>query len=135
MRQLVPRLGERVRELLRMFEEALRNRPVDRVHPQRKVGGEHAGSYLLRRIVRRWNRARSTAVLGRPLVRARRTLGQLPLIAVEILEIVVAPLHRRRGPRHFNAAGDRVRAFARAEAVLPAEALLLDRSALGLRAD
>src|SRR5262249_4811968 len=37
VQQLVPRLGERVLELLRMFEETLRDRRVARIGPQREV--------------------------------------------------------------------------------------------------
>ena len=75
------------------------------------------------------------AVLRLPLVRAGRALGQLPLVAEQVLEEAVVPLRRRRRPGDLEAAGDRVAALAGAEAVLPAEALLLERGALGLRAD
>ena len=40
-------------------------------------------------------------------------------------------LGRRSGPGHFEAAGDGVRAFARAKVVLPAKALLLESAASG----
>ena len=89
----------------------------------------------LRRVVRIRNRAGARAVLRRPLMRAGRALGQLPFVAEQVLEEVVAPLRRRRGPGDFQAAGDRVTAVAGAEAVLPAEALLLDVGAFGLGAD
>src|SRR5579871_714903 len=68
-----------------------------------------------------------------PLMRAGRALGQLPLVAEQVPEEVVAPLRRRRGPDDFQAAGDRVATFARAELAPPAEALLLDGSGLRLR--
>src|SRR6185295_1997460 len=70
-----------------------------------------------------------------PLIRTGRALGQLPFVAEQVLEVVVAPLGRRRGPGDLDAAGDRVTAFARAKAVAPAKALLLDESAFRLRTD
>src|SRR5579862_4796016 len=81
------------------------------------------------------HRARTGAVLWRPLVRASRTLGQFPFVVEEIFEEVIAPLRRRLGPNHFEAAGNRLITFARAKAVSPAKPLLLYRSALGFRAD
>ena len=43
-------------------------------------------------------------VLGHPLVRAGRAVGQLPLVAEEDVEEGVVPLGRRRGPRDLEAA-------------------------------
>ena len=79
-------------------------------------------------------RDRRLSPLGRPLVGACRALGQLPLVAEQVLKIVVAPLRRRGGPGHFQAAGDRVAALARAVAALPAQALFFDACAFGLLA-
>src|SRR5262249_58550049 len=73
------------------------------------------------------------APLGSPLMCARRALRQFPLVAEQVLEEVVAPLRGRAGPRDLEAAGDRVTAFARAEAAPPAEALLLDAGRFGIR--
>src|SRR5688572_30053694 len=78
---------------------------------------------------------RTGTTLGRPLVRAGGALGQLPLVAEQVPEKVVAPLRRRCAPGDFDAAGDRVGALARAELVLPAEALLRDAGCLRFRAD
>src|SRR5262249_21610546 len=55
--------------------------------------------------------------------------------AEQVLEEVVAPLRRRGGPGAFQAAGDRVPAVALAQAVPPAEALLLDDASFGLASD
>ena len=60
------------------------------------------------------------AALRRPLMRTRRTPGQLPFVAEQVREEVIAPLRRRCGPGDFQTAGDRVTAFARAKAALPA---------------
>ena len=66
-------------------------------------------------------------------MRAGRALRQFPFVAEQVLEEVVAPLRRRGGPGDFQAAGDRVTAFARAKAALPAEALLLEAGRFRLR--
>src|ERR1017187_3379294 len=59
-------------------------------------------------------------------MRPARALGQFPFVAEQVREEVVAPLRRRRAPNDFQAAADRVTAFARAKFALPAEALLFD---------
>ena len=74
-------------------------------------------------------------VPGRPLVRTGRALRQHPLMAEQVLEVAVVPLDRVPGPCTLDAAGDGVDALAAAKAVLPAEALLFDASALGCGAD
>ena len=85
------------------------------------------------RVVRVRDGAGAGAVLGHPLLRAGGALRQLPLEAEQVLEEVVAPLRRRRGPGDFEAAGDRVAALAGAEAVAPAEALRLEAGRLRAR--
>ncbi|MNO90539.1 hypothetical protein D3C76_820620 [compost metagenome] len=71
-------------------------------------------------------------VFRRPLVGARGALGQFPFEAEHVFEKVVAPLGRRGGPGHFQAAGDSVRAFAAAEFVPPAQTLFFQASRFGL---
>ena len=66
-------------------------------------------------------------------MRTGRALRQFPFVAEQVPEEVVAPLRWRGGPNDLQAAGDRVIAFAGAEAALPAEALLLDAGGFGLR--
>ena len=80
----------------------------------------------LRRVVGIRHRAGACAILRLPLMRTGRALRQFPFVAEQVLEEVVAPLRRRGGPGDFQAAGDRVTAFAGAEAALPAQALLLE---------
>ena len=135
VRELVPGLGERGLELLRVLVEALRDRRVDRIHPEREVRREHHGGVRLRRVVGIRNGPLGGLVLGRPLPRAGRTLRELPLVAEEVVEVVVGPLRRGARPGPFQAAGDRVLALALAESVLPAETLLLEGSPLGLGPD
>ena len=124
--QLEPRLGERVCELLRMLVEAPRNLFVSRVEPQGEVRGQHRWGVTLGWIVRIRHRTGACAILRSPLMRAGRALGQFPFVAEQIGEEVIAPLRRRRRPDDFQAAANRVAAFARAEFALPAEPLLLD---------
>src|SRR5216684_6776117 len=74
-------------------------------------------------------------VRGSVLPLTARTLHLLPLVAVQVFEVAVVPLHRVGGPCALEPGGDRVGAFARAKAVLPAEALLLYAGALRFTAD
>src|SRR5205807_3255127 len=133
MRQLEPRSREGVGELLRILVEAPRDLLVRWVEPQGEVRGQHRGRVALGRVVGIRYRAGARAPLRSPLMCARRALRQLPFVAEQVLEVVVAPFRGRGGPRDFQAAGDRVTAFARAERAPPAEALLLDARRLGAR--
>src|SRR5206468_2465153 len=74
-------------------------------------------------------------ILGRPLECTCGTLGQLPIVVVQVVQEPGAPLCRRVGPRALETAGDGVAALAAAEAVLPAEALQLEGSGLWLGPD
>ena len=69
-----------------------------------------------------------------PLPRTAGSLPHLPLIAEQVIEVAVVPLHRV-GPCALQTAGDRVVAFAGAKSVPPAEALLLEAGALGFGTD
>src|SRR6202007_49429 len=90
---------------------------------------------MLRRMVGIRHSPGTRATLRPPLVRAGRTLRQLPFIAEQVTKEVVAPLRRRAGPGDFQAAGDRVTTCASAKAALPAQALLLDAGSFRLRTD
>ena len=79
------------------------------------------------------NRAGACAALRLPLMRTGRALRQLPFVVEQVSEEVVTPLRGRGGPGDLQTAGDRVTAFAGAEAALPAQALLLDAGRFGLR--
>src|SRR5262249_15756271 len=120
--QLEPRAGEGVRELIRVFVEAPGNLLVGRIEPQSEVRGQHRRGAALRRIVGIRNRACARAILRRPLMRSCWAFRQLPVVAEQVLEEVVAPLRRRRGLGDFQAAGDGIATFAGAEATPPAEA-------------
>ena len=52
MRELEPGAGERVRELIRILEEAPRDLLVGRIEAQRQIGGQHGRHVLLRRVER-----------------------------------------------------------------------------------
>ena len=73
--------------------------------------------------------------LGVHCVAPAGTLRQLPLVAEQVVEVIVVPLHRVGCPCAFQAAGDRIGAFAAAKAALPAQALLLDAGSLGFGTD
>src|ERR1700693_2310491 len=59
-------------------------------------------------------------------MRTGRALGQFPFVAEQVVEEVVAPLRRRRGPDDFQAAADRVTAVTFAKFILPPEPLILN---------
>ena len=88
---------------------------------------------LLRRIIR--VRHGGGRILCDPLVGARRALHEFPLVAEQVLEVIVAPLGRRGGPDDLDPAGDRIGAFAGAETVGPTQPLLSEAGGLGLAAD
>ncbi len=79
--------------------------------------------------------ARACPVFRRPLVRACRALGQFPLEAEQVLQVVIAPTSGGGGPGDFQATGDGVGPLAGAEGALPAQALQLQASGFGLGAD
>ena len=87
----------------------------------------------LRRVVRVGHGARAAAVRRDPLPGTGRAQHRVPLEAEQVLQEAVVPPRRGGRPGALEAAGDRVRADAGAEAAPPAQALLLDRS--GLRVD
>src|SRR5262249_243484 len=131
VRELEPRAGKRVRELVRMLIEATRDLLVGRVEPQREVRGQHGRRMLLRLVVS--IRHRGSTAFGLPLPGAGWALGQLPFVVEQVIEVVVAPLRRRLRPGDLRAAGDAVGPDARAKCALPAEALILDEGAFRCR--
>ena len=133
--ELVPGLGEGPLELFRVLVEPLGDRGVGRIQLQSEVRREHHRRVRLGVVVGVGHRALGRLVLRRPLPGAGRALRQLPLVTQEIVEVVVRPLGGRGAPGALQAAGDRVGPATRAEAVLPAEALLLERCCLGRGAD
>src|SRR5207237_6689964 len=73
--------------------------------------------------------------LGLILIRTGGARRQLPVVLMEVLQEPVVPLRRVVGPGALQPAGDRVGALPAAEGVPPAEALLLDGSALWFGTD
>ena len=135
VQQLVPRLGEGLGELIGILVEALGDRPVDRIHPQRQVGREHDRGVALRRIVSVRHGVLGLGIRGRPLLRTGRALRQIPVVLVEIVQVAVVPLRRLVGPGALEPARQRVGAVAGAVAVLPAKTLVFDGTALWLRSE
>src|SRR5262245_56978766 len=135
VRQLEPRLGEGIRELLRVLVEAPRDLLVGWIEPQRQVRRQHRRRDLPRLVMRVRNRAFAGAVLRLPLLRARRTRGRLPPVLEKVLEVIVAPPGRRRGPGDLEAARGGVGAHTGFVAALPTETLFLEIAALRFGAD
>ncbi|MET3220545.1 hypothetical protein ABIF35_001332 [Bradyrhizobium japonicum] len=133
MGELEPGAGECIRELIRVLQEAPRDLLIGRIEAQREIGGQHRRPVLLRLVEGVGNDRLGT--LGRPLVRAARALRQLPFVLEQVPEEVVAPLRRRRRPRHLETAGDGVARQARSVLALPAETLILERARFRLRSD
>ena len=135
VQQLVPRLGERVCELVRILVEALRDRRIDGIHLQRKVRREHHWGVPLRRIVSIRHGPLGLGIRGSVLLRTGGARRQLPVVLMEVFEVPVVPPCRLVGPGAIQPAGDRVGALTAAKPVLPAEALLLQAGALWFETD
>ena len=135
VRELEPRPCEGVGKLIGMGEETPGNFFVGGVEAQGEVGGQHGWRVARGRVVGVRHAVGTCAAFGPPLVRASRALGQLPLVAEQVLEEVVAPPGRRGGPGDFQAAADGVSRFAAAKTAGPAQALRLDACRFRLRAD
>ena len=101
MGELIPSAGKGVRKLVKVFVETTRNLFISRVFAESEVGGEHDGLVRLLGEVRVGHGAGAGIALGLPLLGSRRALGKLPLVAKEVVEIAIAPLRRRVGPRSF----------------------------------
>src|SRR5262249_55797163 len=103
---------ERARELSRVLKKAARDLLRARIEARGEIGRKHRRLVLFRGVVRVGDGARAGIALGLPLMRARRALGELPLVAKEIDEEVVAPFGWSRSPGDFEAGADGVRADA-----------------------
>ncbi len=133
MRQLEPGACECIGELIRVRQEAPRDFLVRGIEAQREIRRQHRRYQPLRLVVRvRNGRARA---LRSPLVGAAGALRQFPFVAEQVLEEVDAEASGRRGPRDFQAAGDRIGAFAAAEFVRPAKSLCFEIGGFGLDSD
>ena len=133
--QLVPGPREGVGELVGVRVEAPRDPLVGRIGPEREVRREHHRGMAPRRIVGVRHGADGGRLLRCPLLRARGTLGELPLVAEEVLEEGVVPLYRAARPSAFRAAREGVDTAPLAVVVPPPQALLLDACAFGLGTD
>src|SRR5581483_5164746 len=84
-------------------------------------------------IVRIRDGVRTRSILGCPLISAGRALRELPFVAEQVLEEVVAPFRRGLGPGDLKTAADGVAPAARAIFASPPEALLLDITSFRFR--
>src|SRR4051794_28568736 len=108
MGELEPGTRKRIGELIRIFIEATRDFFVDRIGLERDIGGQHSRRMTLRLVVSVRYAACAGVVFRLPLMRTSRALGQLPFVAEQVPEEVIAPLRWRRSPGDFEAAADRV---------------------------
>ena len=131
MRELVPCPGEGVGELFRVLVVAPRDQLVVRVRPEREIGRKHHRGMALRRVMGIRHGVVRRPVGGTPLIGARRALGELPLVAKQVLEETVVPLGGVGRPDDLQPAGDRVVTVARAERVLPPQTLFFYRGTFG----
>ena len=120
MRQLEPSTCKGVGELVGVLVEAARNFLVGRIKAQCQVGGRHDGLVAFACHVGVGHRSGTGIALGLPLPCTCGALGQLPLVAKEVLEVVVAPLRWGGGPGALEAAGSGVFGVAFAVGILPA---------------
>jgi len=133
MRQLEPGAREGLGEVLRVLTEPLRDLAVRGVHLHRHVGIGHDRIATDRRIFDIDRLVLLLDVDRLPLPGTGRTLLQLPLIIEQQMEVAVVPACRMRGPGTLDAAGHGVATDAARGLVEPAQALILDPGALGLR--
>ncbi|CRK42947.1 hypothetical protein BN1708_008930 [Verticillium longisporum] len=133
VKELEPGASENIGKLVWVLEETARDLLVLGIEAQGQIGGEHGRAVLLGRVVGIGNDL--VIRLGHPLVGASRALGELPLVLEEVLEVLVTPLGRGRGPGDLETAGDGVGTLARLVSVLPAETLSLKRGTFGLGTD
>ena len=126
VREFEPGTREGIGELIRIFVELAGNLLVSGVHTQGDIRREHGRGMRQACHVCIGYATGTAAVLGLPLVCACGALGEFPLVAEEVLKIVIAPLGRGGGPCTFQSTGDGVLGVTRAEGVVPAHALLLD---------
>ena len=133
VQELEPCAGEDVAELVWVVQPPAGDLLVCGVEAQGQVAGQHARLVLLVAVVGVGDDL--VVGLGHPLVGARGALGELPLVLVEVLEVLVGPLGRLRSPDDLETRSDGIWALAAAVLVGPAEALVLERGGLRLGTD
>ena len=134
MRQLEPGAREGIGQLIRVLQEATRNRPIGRVQLHRHIRRGHDWRVALGGVMRIRHGISKRAIGRNPLIGTSRAFRQHPIMVHQVLEIVIVPLGRVGGPSAFNAAGNRIATHAGAEAVLPAKAHLFQRRRFRFRA-
>jgi hypothetical protein len=133
--ELEPGACEGVGILIGIVAEAARYLVVDRVYAKRHVRRRHHRRNALAGRVGGGREILFARVHRRPLLRAGRASGKLPLIIEQQVEIVAVPADRVRRPGAFEPAGDRMVGNSALVAAGPAQALLGDVGALRFGAD
>ena len=81
------------------------------------------------------NSVLAATVFGSPLPCTGGAFAQFPFVVEQVFEIAVGPFGRRRSPRAFQSAGDRVGSIAGAVSVFPTESLEFNGGAFRFGAD
>ncbi|CAH0051098.1 unnamed protein product [Clonostachys solani] len=131
--ELEPGAGEGIVELVWVLEEAARDLLVLSIGPESDVGHQHSGGVLLGLVEGVGDDV--VGILCDKLWGAARALDELPLVAEQVLEEVVAPPGGSLGPDNLQTRCDGIGALSGLVAVLPAQTVLLDGSTLGFGAD
>ena len=135
MRQLEPGAREGIGELFRILQEAMRNRPIDRIELHRHIRRGHDRRMAFGGVMRIRHGIRERPIGGDPLMRASGAFRQHPIMVQQVLEVVIVPLGRVDGPGAFDPAGNGMHAHAGMEAAHPAKPHLLKRCGFRFRAN
>ncbi|CAG9990607.1 unnamed protein product [Clonostachys byssicola] len=131
--ELEPGAGEGIVELVWVLEEVARDLFVLRVGPESNVSHQHSGGVLLGLVKGIGDEV--VGILCDELWGTARALDELPLVAEQVLEEVVAPPGGSLGPDNLQTRCDSIGTLSGLVAVLPAQTVLLDGSTLGFGAD
>ncbi|CAG9942539.1 unnamed protein product [Clonostachys rosea f. rosea IK726] len=133
MGELEPGAGEGIVELVWVLEEMARDLLVLRIGSESNVSHQHSGGVLLGLVEGIGDEV--VGILCDELWGTARALDELPLIAEQVLEEVVAPPGGSLGPDNLQTRCDGIGTLSGLVAVLPAQTVLLDGSTLGFGAD
>ena len=97
-----------------------RNFLVGWIHSKGKIGGRHHGRMTLRWVMRIWYGISTSAIFWCPLLSARWTLSELPIVFKKYIKVVIVPTSWVSGPCTFQTASDGINTFAAAETAYPA---------------
>ena len=132
--ELEPGAGEGLGEGLLVVVKAAGDRCVDRIEAERKIGRGHDRPLHFVGVVGIGDQMLRLDIFGDPLPGPGRTFAEFPVVAKQHREVTPVPGGGVGFPGPFQAAGGGIGPAAAAVAVVPAQALLLDRGPLRRRA-